>query len=122
MQLYLTYAHVPELAVLPPSVRGLVRQRALAMMRSRGRLISQLPVIFSSVGGLLGAFAGAWIAWLLSSGRPGPDEINIVCNLFGVAICGFACGFVGVQLHVRKLRPYLSKAVDDYVSEITHAD
>jgi hypothetical protein len=122
MQLYLTYAHIPELAVLPPSVRGLIRQRALAKMPLRGKLISQLPVIFSVVGGLLGAFGGAWTAWLLRSGKPGPDEINIVCNLLGVAICGFACGFLGMQLHVRKLRPYLSKAIEDYMSEITHAD
>jgi hypothetical protein len=125
MQLHLAYGHVPEMTVLPPSVRGLVRRRALAMMPSRRRLICELPVIFSTVGGLLGAFAGAWAACLLHSGSSGLDEINIsisiVCNLIGVAVGGLACGFVGMQLQVRKLRPYLSKAVGDYVSEVTHA-
>jgi len=92
------------------------------MMPSHGRLIGELPVIFSVVGGLLGAFAGAWTASLLHSGSAGPDEITIVCNVIGVGVCGFVCGFVGMQLQVRKLRPYLSKAVEYYVSEITHAD
>ena len=123
MQLFLTDARVPELAPLPPSVRQLVRHQALALMRPHSRLIACLPVILSVCGGSLGSFGGAFLTAWLQPGRHFETrfETMMICNLVGV-IGGFGGGWIGIQLRLRKLRPYLSQCVGDYVARIQRAN
>jgi hypothetical protein len=82
-----------------------VRQRALLLLKKDSRLYALLPTFTCAAGGVPGAFAGAYVAKLLTL----PDSVPwwILGNFAGVAIGGTLGGFVGRFLLWWKLRPYL---------------
>jgi hypothetical protein len=109
----------PELAAHPPPIRQLLVQRALALLHSDCKWASWIQVIFPLVGGLLGVVAGLFVGILFFPAKTAAEAIPtaMYCNSLGVAIGGFAGGFVGLQLQARQLRPYLCEVIEDYNRE-----
>ena len=91
------------------------------MMRGDSKLASWLPTIFCSFGGLLGVAGAFCVGAFLLPTKPLPELIGqqLCSTLAGVGMGGFAGGFIGLQLELRKLRPYLRQAIEDYASETT---
>jgi hypothetical protein len=110
----------PELSDYPLPVRRVVVRRASALMTRDTRFASWLPTLFSFGGGFAGAgllVYGRIDSWPLPGRSPSDPLGPTILWGFFVALCALLGGFLGLQLQLRKLRPYLRLAVDQYVAE-----
>jgi hypothetical protein len=118
MTFYLTAERIGELAEYPPSVRRLIVHRAIGLLRGNSRLAGLLPDLLSVCGSLLGV-TGALLVGAHTL-HPRLEELipaQMCYDLIGVFIGGLGGGFMGLQLQIQKLRPFMQKALEDFIDE-----
>jgi hypothetical protein len=129
MPFYLTESQVPELACLPAPFRRTLVTHALAMMRGSARFFCWLPTLLCAAGGLGGSLLG--IELLRCAVRLGyvhnPPALNgdsltasAIWSYTGVVVGGVLAGFTGLHVQRAKLRPYLRRAIEEYVSRTAY--
>ena len=120
MRLYLTESEVPELEPLPPAVRRLVVEQALAMLCEEARIFGWLPSLLCFPGGLIGGLVGeALLVCAVSLGyvqqlsTPSGDWLmaNMILWCGGVTAGAALAGFLGLHFQRAKLRPFLRKVI-----------
>jgi hypothetical protein len=119
MTLYLSLTSLPDLTDFPEPVRRLVVRRARALMRRDTKLPDWLPTIFAASGGVVGSLLEFLTAAYLFPHKPLPEQINLQVVLNPASACagGLVGGFIGLQLQICKLRPYLRRALEDHASQ-----
>jgi hypothetical protein len=130
MSLYLRESQVPELGPLPESLRRVVARRALVLMRSEARLLSLLPTLLCVVGGVAGWFIGGVLLVLAAQLGYAHETrtltgdsliLSFVGSTCGTAAVGFSAGFIGLLVQRSNWRPYLRRAIAEYVSKPTQS-
>jgi hypothetical protein len=121
---YLNESRVPELGPLPEPLRRVLVKRALVLMRSEARFLSLLPTLLCVVGGLAGWLCGGVLLGIAAQLGCVPRVtpltstsvlLGMVCGAFGVGAVGLPAGFIGILVQRSRLRPYLQRALEEYV-------
>jgi hypothetical protein len=115
MTAYLSDAEVPELANLTKAQRKIVFRGAFDMLRQ------EHPAACWLIGlpGGISAALGSTIGWLAAYTLPELSNYRLIV-LFGFAlILGCLGGAIGGQLHVRRMRPYYRRFIEQHMDEIS---
>ena len=117
MTFYFSLTSLPDLAPFEEPVRRLVVRRARALMHRDSKLADWLPTIFATGGAVVGSLLECvGLAYFLPH-RLLSDYIKLQMMVNPACTCagGLIGGFIGLQLQIRKLRPYLRQAIEEFV-------
>jgi hypothetical protein len=112
MNLYLTDAQVPELALLTKTQRRIVRCGSIRMLeqeRPYARLVCALP---SGIGGGAGAVVG-----ILLAGAVGSDY-SLVLMIICAGVGGGVGGLITGSLLIERLRPYFRRFIAEHPDKL----
>jgi len=106
-----------SLAGIPLESRGIVITTAMKRFRREHRFLSNLPIILTVVGMLLGVFLSLIVVDAIIVSRP-PDESyatysNRLWVIYGISLSSaFGFGALGNLIRARRLAPYYKAVID----------
>jgi hypothetical protein len=125
MPLFLSESQIPEIGLLPATLRRAIVRGALVKMRKEARIFCWLPTLSCVIGGAAGwatspvlLGAAVQLGYIRRPSGLTGDWLTLamVCSYACMGVGAFSVGFIGLLLQRSRLRPYLCRTIAENVS------